>query len=516
MKNINTWHPLPRYGLAAAMVQFDLDDCDIERSTDTELLDLAAGTLFQNLSDILMKAESLPEKEQAFKFRPVADEELEPGKKSGQVAEHGFFIMPHVTTSNNAADVVKEIRNLLELIGSRKHTKPYELKRSFSPVIAKFNAGKKSMSNPKVSLLEAALTAVATVTSLKPAAFNYDDALNVSLIPDLPFYDEATNSFPLLMFIRLFRLIQKEGLGVEAYIGSFDSEKKRFRRPSIYYGNYPNPPRSYGFGSVSVLAAMGKWLNEFEIMAREIGDELPVLGELAGRSVYVLSYGGTSQESFGHHLVQIAQSGYLYEVTSNAWRVSFPNVEDRTKFSDPAWKNFIRVLDQFLRFFNSPAWSNFLAQRAYYPSEFAQLFKTFFMEKKNIPETVVHSAMQYGKSLNVAAYLTAKRQREEDEQAGRRTGPTLDEYKNRTLTQFESTIRSAKSATALLAQMATIVGRLTMRDIHPEGALFMQEVAKGNIDQETARDLIIAFMRLGTYTKKNVDGELKEPITAEE
>lgn len=512
MNWINDLHPLPRYGLAAALVRLGKDEEAFDYSSEEELLALAASALQDSLSAILMRAEIVSDRENAYVYKSILEEDLDPGKQSGQISANGVFIEPHVTSSNNAADIVKEIRQIIRAIKEKANPKPYELKRSFSPVIAKFNGGKKSMSNPKVSLLEAALTAIGTATRLKPAAFNFEDSVNVGFLPDLPFYDHTSDEYPLVLFVRLFQAIQSQGLGEGAYLGSFDPKEKRFKRPPIFQGNYPKAPRTFGFGAVSVLAALGNWLKEYQDTFDISHQQALVLSYFSGQTVYILSYAGTSQESFDHHLVSMARSGYLHELTSMAWRTRIPNVEERTKLSDPKWKNYIRSLDQFLRFFHTPAWKNFLAQRAYYPAEFAHLFKTYFMEKKHISEAVVHSAMQYGKSLNRAAYSAAVHQMEDDQKAGRKNAPSLEEYKNRTLTQFETTIRSAKSATAMLAQMATIVGRLSMRDIHSDGGLFMEEVAKGSLDQETARDLIIAFMRLGTYKKKTEETDHEERV----
>lgn len=515
MKWINEWHPLPRYGLAACLVRLGREPETTDLSSPDSLLDLAVNGLNDCLSAILIRAEPIPEKEDAFIYRPVPEEELDPGKKSGQISANGVFIEPHVSSSNNAADIVKEIRQIIGAIGDeKKQDKPYELKRSFSPVIAKFNGGKKSMSNPKVSLLEAAFTAIGTATALKPAAFNFEDSTNVSFLPDLPFYDPGSVEYPLIVFIKLFKAIQTEGVG-NAYVGRFDPREKRFLRPPVFQGNYPKAPRTYGFGAVSVLAAIGHWLNLYKLINGLPHQEATVISYFCDRPAYLLSYGGTGQQSVDHHVVTMAQSGYLFDLTNNVWRVNLPNVEERTKLNNPKWKGFMRALDQFLRFFHHSSWVNFLAQRAFYPAEFAQLFKTFFMEKKNITEAVVHSAMQYGKSLNMAAFSAAAQQVKEDQKNNRQNGPSLEEYKNRTLTQFESTIRSAKSATAMLAQMATIVGRLTMRDIHPDAGLFMEEVAKGSLHQETARDLIIAFMRLGTYKRENQELASEEPAGTE-
>lgn len=501
MIDINSWHPFARYGVAAAIVQLEEDIADIDFSSLSALLELADEALEDSLTGFLLEKRAVAGQPNKWEYKSLAIEKLDPGKKSGQITANGYFIAPHALTNNNAAAAVQEIKTIRKLIEEGKTTGNYELKRSFTPLIAKFNAGKKSMSNPKVAFVNAAFSAVAMATNIKPAAFNYDTAMNMGLIPDLPFYDAFSGKFPLVNYVRIFSRIQDDGLGVDARRADYLEKEKKYKRPDLFYGNYPYAPKTGGLGVVSVIAALGNWAERHRLQQREKSEKVDkLIATLVQRPIYIISYAGTTQQSFGHHLVDMAKSGYLYAILKNAYRTQLPSV-DLNKYSNPKWKHFTRTLDHFLRFYNAPAWRDFLANRAFYPIEFTQLFKKYFMDVIGLTEAVVLSALAYGKSLNNAAYNAAVKQVEEDKKANRKGAPTKEEYKNRTLTQFESTIRSAKTKTALFAQMGTIVGRLTMRDINADAGHFIMESVKQDspISIKTAQDLIIAFMRLSTY-----------------
>ena len=113
------------------------------------------------------------------------------------------------------------------------------------------------------------------------------------------------------------------------------------------------------------------------------------------------------------------------------------------------------------------------------------------MEKINLK--IVQSAKILGKWLNNVAYIAAKNEVSEE-------SPTYWEEINKTkakvLVELESSIFSAKTGDALLAQAITRAGRLTGMDA-PEGAtLFMEQTASGELPLDSAKNLLIAFSRL--------------------
>ena len=122
-------------------------------------------------------------------------------------------------------------------------------------------------------------------------------------------------------------------------------------------------------------------------------------------------------------------------------------------------------------------------------------------EHPNLSPELIKSARAYGQSLNRAAFNAAKKEETEDLKNGRTVKP-LQEYKNRILVQFESTILSAKSPVALLSQMNIISGRLTGFEIGNEAGLFMETVAGWSPTKDNTsltQELVTACMRLSSY-----------------
>lgn len=488
MIDVNAFHPFPRYGVAAAAVRFP--ELDLDFSTEESLALLARKALRDQLSGLLLHGAGSGGSTQ---FKTVPSEKLDPGKKSGQITANSYFIAPHATTNNNLANAVKEIKALIAQLESQQVNKSVALKRSYAPHVAKINAGGKAMSDPKTDVLQAAFTAVAMSTPLKPAAYLGKDLGNNCIIPDLPFSD--VDEFPLKKFVELFGRMQPQ-LEDSAYQSSYSDTDKRFKRPAIFSGNYARAPKGVQLGSVSLLAAIGKWAEEYKLLYPDLYHQsASIMQKMAGRPIYIFSYEKTLQERFGHHLAHLATGGSLHGLLTKLNRVVLHRGEDLNPFTSPEWKHFRRHFDRFLRFFNRSSWVDFLSVRATYPAEFNDLFKYFFMKTYQLPEEVILSAMAYGRSLNRASYLAAKSE-VEDDQKKNRTGRNLNEYKNRVLVQLESTIRSAKTHTSLLAQIGTMVGRLTYREIDGRARHFMQQVAEGKLELDTAKNLMIAFMRV--------------------
>jgi len=494
MINLNSTHPVVRYGVAAAYIRAKIADQIYNLNKEDDLFALAEFALNDSLNSLVLGPNpgKIPE---TIHYKLISSEDLSKKSAIKRNAANGFFIAPHVLTSQNVADIIKEIYGLLKVLKEKKYGGNFELKRSFAPIISKINAGKKSMSNPKVPLFEAAYTAVATITSYKPAAFVKDingKFSNAGLIPDLPFYEGET--MPLIEFISLFRMMQSQGVGQSANIAEPRKEKK-FPRPSIFYGNYPKRPQSFGLGVVSLIAAIGKWAEESE------DDNTPeeVINLLENRPIYTISYNNIGQEKFSHHLTKLSKEGILHSILTSLKRVSIFGVDGGTKYSDPKWSLFIDSLDKFLLFHNKGSWQNFLAVRATYPIEFFHLLNAYFMKDGKYPQELIRAAVAYGEALNKAAYNAAKRETTTD-QSRQIEGRTINEYKQRTLLQLESIVDSAKNNRDLIARLNSQVGRFTMWDIPSNAEPFLTAVTNDQVDRQDAKDLIKAFMRLSTYT----------------
>lgn len=500
----NDWHPLPRYGLAAAIHEWRRrtgKKRGLPEFTDAALAELAREALTWIQFGFLLEAQTegaVADKVRYVQFDRV--EQLDPGSKSGQNSANGYFLAPHVLTSNNSGMMVKEFKSMQKALKG-KLDKSYQLKRSFSPQTSKINGGTRSMSDPKDELLVAAFTAIGAASNHKAAALDYDNFTNVGLIPDIPFYLPHEERYPLLDYIRMLSLIQ-ENLD-DAYVGKYDPEKKKYiGRPRIYRGNYREAPNNVNFGIVQLLAAFSGLIERNEGSSP---DEVKALvRDLANRPIMIVGYDYNGQQQFGNHLTDLTANGLLYRALEDVWKVELVGIDAGKKYSSPNWEHFKRNLDRWLRRFDTPAFRGFLSVRANYPGTFYPLIrKHFLMPEQKITEEIVDSAMAMGKSLNSAAYWAADEKFKND---GGKTQRDLYEYKSRVLSSLESNIRSAKGGSQLLSQVSTLIGRMTNSDLSSDSAAFMRAVTTGEIDYKVAQDLLIAFMRLN-QTKQKQEGQ---------
>ncbi len=516
--NPNNWHPYPRYGVAAAMVAQQEQLLDFTSSE--ALIKLAIKTLKAGLNAYSLYTLGDPKTELTLAFRYLERADVNPGSANNQSSKTGYFLAPHVLTSNNAADAAKEIRQLIDLLETKdiNPAKSYELKRSFAPMIAKLNNGNASMSNPRVGLLEAAFTAVATLTDLKPSVYaphKKDEFCNFGIIPDLPLCEEGSPSVrPLIEFVEVFRDLSQNYDETGKYVATVNPDKKVYARPGIFFGNYPGAAKSGTLGAVSLVAAIGRWARQENTFL--LGDPSDILAQkvlmyLANRPLYIVSYEAIRQESFGSHLVSLALENDLSDINKAMNAVRLLGIDAKDKYKSTNWQTFRLMSDRFLRLYTSASFQDFMAFRAEYPAALKPLLEHYMTQQSNhLSRAIIQSARAYGESLNFSAYKAAKEEMDEDK-AKERKGRTLSEYKDRILTQFESTIGSAKSSAALLSQLGTIAGRLTHREISPEAGEFMEAVLTGDVPMDEAKNLITAFMRLSTF-KSKISEPLGEPI----
>ena len=395
--------------------------------------------------------------------------------------------------------------------------KPTALKRSFAPLVAKVNSGNASPSDPRTTRLNAALTALATVTPDKAAAWSRGTA---ALIPDLPLVG-ADGDFPLLRYVWFFGLMRRQFYDTPAAMTTSPSKAGGYKRPRLHEGNFPEAPSNSALSSLGVVASVGWWARRGHAQAVDDpeGWARRLLDLLAERPLLVVSYDSTRQESFGHHLVDLALSGDLKAVVQGLRRV-MPTAADG--WHDPKVNLFRLMADRFLRLFTRPALRDFLATRAAYPAELVPVFESYFTTHAMTPLSpdLVASARAYGAALNNAAYRAAEADAKADGKRRGDQGRTSKEYKQRVLVEFESAVQSAKSGPEMLAKVGSRAGRLAGFEMPSEAGDFMEAVASGTIDREQARDLVTAFMRLSTWAPASspaTDAETEdEPETTDD
>ena len=557
MINPNSWHPYPRYGLAAAMVENNVTQLDFQNLE--ELVGLARKALKKGLNSYLLRTTDDPNTDTKLAYKYVFGEDVNPGNKNGQGSKFGYFMAPHVLTENNPAPAVSKIRDLIERLSEpdQNPDKSYELTKSFAPMITKTNHGNLSMANPKVGLLIASYTAIATLTELKPSVYarvpltsdKNPDYANFGIILDLPLWDETNlTDRPLIDFISIFKDLSQnydetgkfigfpkavksgsetEGDSPEDELLTKDEQKVAtnkkkapkkvvftYGRPAIFDGNYPGAAKSGTLGAVSLVAAIGRWARQGKtlLLDNPEGEAKRVLMHLAERPLYIVSYEGTRQESFGFHLVDLTLNTDLSSITKGLNNVRLLGIGETEKFKTTKWQTFRMMSDRFLRLYTPASFQDFLAFRAEYPASLKPLLEHYMAQQsEKLSLAIIQSARAYGESLNNAAFFAAEDEMKDDARRQNKPKPTPEmkekpeyktkrnQYKDRILTQFESTIGSAKSSAALFSQLGTIAGRLTHREIKPEAGEFMEAVLTNDVSIDDAKNLITAFMRISTF-----------------
>ena len=526
----NALHPYPRYGAAVALARAGKTPAEVE--TPEALALLVAEAIEAALTRYTVRTLDNPKTEGTETLTFDWVEDPEPGSRTGQTAANGYYLAPHVVTSDgSAAGLLKAAHGFVaELRDGDALGKPTALKRSFAPLVAKVNAGTASPSDPKTTRLNAALTALATVTPDKAAAWSLGTA---GLVPDLPLVDDRDpDRSPLLDYVRLFRRIRSRYYDTDAAMRTPVSKAGGYKRPRLHEGNFPEAPSNSALSALGVVASVGWWARHGDRRAVRDpeGWARRVLDLLAERPLLVVSYDGTRQEQFGHHLVDLALDGDLRAALAAVNRirpVGFVNWND--KASKDKVELFRMVAGRFLRLFNRPALRDFLATRAPYPAELGFVFDAYFTThampaihpEPEVAAKLVKSARAYGAALNHAAYRYGLAEHKNDvARRGEAKARSEHEYKQRALVEFESAVQSAKSGPELLAKVGSRAGRLASYEMPSEAGAFMEAVASGDVDLEQARDLVTAFMRLSTYerntnTANGADGETADATSAE-
>lgn len=524
-------HPYTRYGLAVALYldkNLSLEEKQEPQNLAEDRLRAAlAYALEIGLENFRMRTgdEPLFTRELNFAAIPLATLQSKTTLiQSAGLASQGIYIFPSVVTTDgdakgtfdNSAALIAALRGKDASDSARKYS------RSFAPTTAKINNGTASQSEPKGTLLETACAAIATLTPLKPAVWS---ERNTAIIPDIPIPE-------LIDFIDLFERMKNSHIDGDLMQAKLPplapikddkpaatkakkpkegaKPKSDYRRPRLHNGNYPFAPRdATAFGAVGLLGAIGRWA----IAAGEVGWATRVLESLADAPLYIISYDKIAQVHFGHHVVRLSIEAQLSEMLDVFYRETqlYASIDKALiPRQSPAYQLFYLQTSRFLQLFSRPAFRDFLAARAEYPAALKPLFQEYFLQDHmNIPPEVVHSAGVLGQWLNRTAFLVADG---EYETGAQDRLAKVRKAKAKILVEFESAAMSAKSPQDLLFRISTRAGRLLQDDAPAPSKRFMDAVASGEISQQDAVHLLVAYMRLRAPRKDS--GEPPTPATA--
>lgn len=429
----------------------------------------------------------------------------------------GVFLSPHVIATDQSASNTWEAGNaLIQELQNNPLNNSKDIKMGVAPTSGEYltfsSTGKIGRGTSKSTLLERGLSMITTLTKNKPSLHKgKPEMLNICLIPDLQIPE-------LKDFISFFKRMLVTKTDTDLMIGKVDlkptgkgKNKKNVylpKRPLIFNGNFPNPPRSSALGSIALLGTIGEFAKkeEYSEQAKR------VLESLRNAEIYLIQYGNATSFTYNHYVIDLAKEGKLKTIIDCLYQSKLYNQSKRS-FSNPEYQKFDLFTSHFLQLFNQSAFKDFLAFRAEYPSEVITLFNTYFIKMGKIDTEIVKSAKVLGKWLNRVAYLTAQNEVKKDKPNYKEE---LRNIKAKVLIELESSTFSAKSGNALIAQAVTRAGRLSSLDV-PEGAtLFMEKAASEELPLDDAKNLLIAFSRLINKSEEPLKEEVNEQTNTED
>jgi CRISPR-associated protein Cas8c/Csp2 len=397
--------------------------------------------------------------------------------------EIGVFLAPSIVAEDKGAKkTFAAAESIIQSLNEKELSTQVDAKKNAAPLTGEylsFNlAGGITRGKPKCSLSDIGLNMITTLTPYKPCI--YQNLRNYAIIPDF-------NLEALKEFIGLFKDMMQHKSSSELFYGAV--KNNRPSRPSLYNGNFPNPPKSTSLGGIALLATIGEFAKQTEYSQRA----LSVLESLKDTPIYVVKYGDANSFTYNHHIIELAKQGNLRQIVDSIYYSKLYNQSYRD-YSNTEYQKFDLFTARFLQLFNSASFKDFLAFRAEYPHQVEILFNTYFTKMEKIDIEVVKSARQLGKWLNLVAYLTAKA--EIKKEGSSNYWEKLREQKAKVLVELESAAFSAKTGDALFAQVITRAGRLSGMDVPQEADLFMEKSMSGELKLEQAQNMIIAFSRL--------------------
>lgn len=478
-------HPYIRYAQALLMIENQLE------SIDDITMEHIKSEIQKGLNAFSVEPVVSFEGKTKVKYRFIYE------KSSAKVFK---YLAPNSMTSDmqarnlyNAAE--KYLKNNNELNKSCEGG----LTMASMPIVGEFNSfSDKSVGRGKTSctVYEQGLALITSLTPIKPCLQyrkSVKDSFNVCIIPDIPLDS-------LIDFIKLFKRMRIQKLDSDLMVGNVVENKGKYepKRPKIYQGNFPNPPRSSAIGSIALLGAIGEMAKESEVS--ELAQH--VLDSLKDSTYYIVQYGNAQTFTYNHYVVELAQKSKLKTIVDSIYYSELYNEGKRTSKSTE-YQKFDLFTSRFLMLFNQSAFRGFLSFRAEYPKEIELLLTTYFTKMAKIDPKIVASAKELGKWLNQTAYFAAK-----DEVGNETQWDEIRKVKSKVLIELESSIFSAKSGDALIAHAITRAGRISKLDAPESAALFMEKAASGELELENAKNLLIAFSRI--KNKKESEAQPKE------
>lgn len=500
---MNQQHPLVKYGIAVALANHQ-DKINEQGLPTMESLffELKKGITYFRLG----LADDLAKKEVSFKYYDQ--------KKAD--AKNYVYLAPNVITSDEkAGNTYGAIQKVLKGLEDDP-LKTTNITMAIAPMAGDYLvfSSKARKGAGKMTFLDAAASLITSTTLDKPSlAYKKRERgttkrFNIGIIPDLDIAD-------LVTFVRIIKDIKLSAAKdyyrskVRVETNSKGEEKNRYPiRPAIYDGNFPYAPRSSAFSKAGLLASIAELVKNAEYRKRSpYWSKIErLLDRLPQTTFYLFGYGHAETFRYDHYVVELALDKHinLYQVVEGIYRSKLFLHPDRYK-EDPkesenikkAYEKFDLFASRFLQLFNQATFTDFFAFRAEYSPDISPLINTFFMKKHHLDPELVASAKALGAWINQQAYRLANADNEA-------TG-TIYEKKAKVLATVESSIMSSPSAADFAIRAIRDISQHSKSDAPPESSAFLEAVLAGQVDKQTAKHMLLAFSRIGTWSKKELE-----------
>lgn len=415
--------------------------------------------------------------------------------------DNGIFLSPNIIANDkSASNTLKNAIELLDVLQQSPLDSTEKITMASTAIAGdylSFSEKNATKRNSPGTLLEKSLGTIATLTPDKPCLqYRIDkkgkpDMYNICLIPDLSVAElKDFISFYKRMLISKTASDLMTGNVVEEQTEKGSNKETKYlpKKPLIFRGNFPNPPRSSALGAIALLGTIGEFAKDAEYSKQA----QRVLESLKNAEIYLIKYGDATAFTYNHYVIDLAKESKLRTIIDSLYYSKLYN-QDRRSSTNTEYQKFDLFTSRFLQLFNHAAFKDFLAFRAEYSNDVAILFNTYFTKMEKIDTKIVQSARILGKWLNLVAYFAAKN---DVKQGSPNYWEELRKAKAKVLVELESSVFSSKSGNALLAHAITRAGRLSGMDA-PEGvALYMEKTASGELPLDDAKNLLIAFSRL--------------------
>jgi CRISPR-associated protein Cas8c/Csp2 len=367
-------HPYIRYAQALLLVENQLE------SIEDITMEHIKAEIKKGLEYFSVKPDESFEGKTRVKFRFVNEKSSAP---------NNIFLAPNSMTTdmqarnlyNSATDFIKSAKELDKSCEGGLTMASMPIAGEFCAFSEKGGVGRGKTS---CTVYEQGLALISSLTPLKPC-LQYrimqkgkPNMFNVCIIPDIPL--DA-----LKEFIELFKRMRIQKLESDLLIGNVVEElsgkKKEFKpkRPHIFQGNFPNPPRSSAMGSIALLGAFGEMAKESEVSEMA----LRVLESLKDSTYYMIQYGNAQTFTYNHYVVELAQKSKLKTIVDSIYYSKLYN-EDRRTTTSTEYQKFDLFTSRFLMLFNKPSFNGFLSFRAEYPKQVELLLNTYFTKMAKI------------------------------------------------------------------------------------------------------------------------------------